>query len=66
MVGQKEDVEEEILRNIDIEVLEALSPQTSIVSVLTHGLEQFCTTVNSIAARSMYTEPACKMMHVMV
>merc|ERR550519_1782155 len=36
--GQKKDVEAEILRNIDEEVLDALSPQPSIVSVLTHGL----------------------------
>jgi len=51
VVGQKEDVEEEILRNIDVEVLDALSPQPSIVSVLTHGLEQVRTPINSIAAR---------------
>ena len=51
VVGQKEDVEQEILRNIDVEVLDALSPQPSIVSVLTHGLEQVRTPVNSIAAR---------------
>jgi len=36
--SQKKDVEAEILRNIDEEVLDALSPQPSIVSVLTHGL----------------------------
>merc|ERR1719284_1025206 len=38
--SQKKDVEAEILRNIDEEVLDALSPQPSIVSVLTHGLGQ--------------------------
>ena len=66
VVGQKEDVEEEILRNIDVEVLDALSPQPSIVSVLTHGLERVRTPVNSIAARGMHTEPAGRLMRVMV
>ena len=47
VVGQKEDVEEEILRTIDEEVLDALSPQPSIVSVLTHGLEHARTPLNS-------------------
>ena len=51
VIGQKEDVEEKIQRNIDIEVRDAFSPQPSILSVLSHVLEQVCTPVNSIAAR---------------
>ena len=51
VIGQKEDVEEEILINIDIEVRDAFSPQPSILRVLSHGLEQVCTPVNFIGAR---------------
>ena len=47
VVGQKENAEEEILRTINEEVLDVLSPQPSIVSVLTDGLEHARTPLNS-------------------
>jgi len=50
--NRREDVEAEILRNIDEEVLDALSPQPSIVSVLTHGLEHLSIPVNSLLGGS--------------
>ena len=36
---QRPNVEAEILRNIDEEILDSLSPQPSIVNTITHGLQ---------------------------
>jgi len=51
-VTVRKDLVAEILRNVDESVLDALSPQPSIVSVSTHGLERVRTPSNGITTDS--------------